>query len=139
VTPSFYTIVLVLIAYMLRNRSNQTTSPAFSPYWERPQFQALVKAKWDILIIMLGTNDANVNDEPPCWELDCPFAQSYKEMIELVRTLGTTQDGPKIYIAVPPPLSSAFYYGMNQTVINTVLPTLLPQVQEVDRDAQIAD
>ena len=39
---------------------------------------------------MLGTNDANINDEPPCWDLHCPFAHSFKEMIELARTLGTT-------------------------------------------------
>ena len=27
-------------------------------YWKRPQYHALTKAKWDIIIIMLGTNDA---------------------------------------------------------------------------------
>merc|ERR1711907_144086 len=31
---------------------------ANSPYWKRPQMKALTSAKWDILIIMLGTNDA---------------------------------------------------------------------------------
>jgi hypothetical protein len=80
---------------MIRNVTNRTASPAFSPYWERAQFQALIKGKWDILVIMLGTNDANVNDEPPCWELGCPFARSFKEMIELVQTLGTTPAGPE--------------------------------------------
>jgi lysophospholipase L1-like esterase len=29
-----------------------------SPYWKRPQYKALTAAKWDIIIIMLGTNDA---------------------------------------------------------------------------------
>ena len=29
-----------------------------SPYWKRPQFKALTANKWDIIIIMLGTNDA---------------------------------------------------------------------------------
>lgn len=28
---------------------------ADSPYWQRPQFKALTAAKWDIIIIMLGT------------------------------------------------------------------------------------
>jgi lysophospholipase L1-like esterase len=105
---------------MIRNVTNRTASKAFSPYWQRPQFRALTQAKWDILIITLGTNDANVNDEPPCWELDCPFAQSYAEMIALARTLGTTPAGPEIYLAIPPPLASSFYFGMNETVINTV-------------------
>ena len=113
---------------MIRNVSNRTASSAFSPFWQRPQYQALVAAKWDILIITLGTNDANVHDEPPCWELDCPFAQSFREMIELARTLGTTAAGPRIYLGVPPPLAAAFYFGMNETVINTVFPQLLPRI-----------
>ena len=29
-----------------------------SPYWKRPQYKALTAGKWDIIIIMLGTNDA---------------------------------------------------------------------------------
>ena len=28
-----------------------------SPYWERPQMKALTGAKWDYIIIMLGTNE----------------------------------------------------------------------------------
>ena len=118
---------------MIRNVTNRTASSAFSPFWQRPQFQALIKAKWDILVVMLGTNDANINDEPPCWDLDCPFAQSFKEMIELARTLGNTPSGPQIYIAVPPPLASAFYYGMNETVINTVFPALMPRIDTANK------
>ena len=29
-----------------------------SPYWQRPQYQTLIGNKWDIVVIMLGTNDA---------------------------------------------------------------------------------
>ena len=29
---------------------------ADSPYWKRPQYKALTAAKWDIIIIMLGTS-----------------------------------------------------------------------------------
>ena len=31
-----------------------------SPYWKRPQYTTLTTNKWDIIIIMLGTNDAKV-------------------------------------------------------------------------------
>ena len=31
---------------------------ADSPYWKRPQFQTLIASKWDVLVVMLGTNDA---------------------------------------------------------------------------------
>jgi hypothetical protein len=75
------------------------------------------------LIIMLGTNDANIRDEPleaitNCTDANasnCAFAQDYASMIEVARTLGVTQGvHPKIFLAIPPPLMSNFYYGMNQ-------------------------
>ena len=92
------------------------------PYWKRGQFQALTQAKWDILIIMLGTNDANIrltNWSDACSSTaatasNCPFSRDYGAMIDLARTLGTTSAGPRIYVTVPPPLMSVFYYGMNQ-------------------------
>jgi lysophospholipase L1-like esterase len=35
-----------------------------SPYWLRPQFQALMSGEWDIVTIMLGTNDAKDHSHP---------------------------------------------------------------------------
>jgi len=58
----------------------------------------------------------------------CSFAQDYKSMIDLVRTLGTTAAGPKIWTATPPPLMAHGAYGMNSTVINTVFQTLVPTI-----------
>ena len=80
-----------------------------SPYWKRPQYKALTAGKWDIIIIMLGTNDAAGLSGPmdTCigpTALKCPFAQDYVSMIEQVKTLGTTAAGPKIYTVVPPPM-----------------------------------
>ena len=37
-----------------------------SPYWKRPQFKALTAKKWDIIIIMLGTNDAKDPETTVC-------------------------------------------------------------------------
>ena len=31
---------------------------ADSPYWNRTQFEQFVNGTWDIVVIMLGTNDA---------------------------------------------------------------------------------
>jgi lysophospholipase L1-like esterase len=110
-----------------------------SPFWQRPQYKALTAGKWDIVTIMLGTNDAKDPDShgPNNWQHDCSgaggvhtegcsFAQDYKDMVDLVRTLGTT-DGvaPKVYGMVPPPLMQEFSYGMNRTVINSVYPDLV--------------
>jgi lysophospholipase L1-like esterase len=110
---------------------------ADSPYWKRPQYNTLTAAKWDIIIIMLGTNDAKeynwkLNDPngrcAGAGALTCPFAVDYMAMINLVKTLGTTSAGPKIFVAVPPPLMQNGGYGMNQTVINTGFPMLVKSI-----------
>lgn len=113
---------------------------ADSPYWQRPQYATLTSNKWDIITIMLGTNDAKDPDShgPNNWHHDCSddkgahttgcqFAQDYKDMIDLVRTLGTA-DGvePKVYSMIPPPLMQEFAIGANRTVINSVFPKLVP-------------
>lgn len=117
-----------------------------SPYWKRPQYSALTKGKWDIIVIMLGTNDAkDLGDHGPNnWQHDCggenhtelsscSFAEDYKSMIDLVRTLGTTPAGPKIYVQIPPPLMQQYAIGANQTVINSVYPKLVPLIQRANK------
>merc|ERR1712070_23997 len=113
------------------------------PYWDSPQYKTLTSNKWDIITIMLGTNDAkdlgsHGHDNWPhdCSDeagnvhtAGCTFAQDYKDMIDLVRTLGTT-DGvePQVYAMIPPPLMKEFAIGANRTVINTVYPKLVPLI-----------
>merc|ERR1712232_898133 len=93
-----------------------------SPFWKKPQYKALVAGKWDIVTIMLGTNDAkDLGDGGPNnWQHDCggpnhtttegcSFAEDYKSMIDLIKTLGTTPAGPKIYVVIPVPIWSATY------------------------------
>ena len=116
------------------------------PYWERPQYKTLVANKWDIVVIMLGTNDANPNAWPaahgcgtistPSTE-NCQYSDDYLAMIKEVRELGTTPTGPLIYVMPPPPLMNnnrnplnhtqeAVY--PNQTIINSMLPILVPRI-----------
>ena len=113
-----------------------------SPYWQRPQYAALLNASWDAVIVMLGTNDAKDGGSggPPNWPhdcfdgatgaplLSCSFAQDYMAMIDVVRGLGRRRGGAAaakspvaVFVALPPPLMQARAYGMNQTVINDVL------------------
>jgi len=112
---------------------------ADSPYWERPQYDALTAGTWDIVVIMLGTNDAKDpgSQGPDNWQHDCGgpyqtttegcrFADDYRSMIEVVKTLGN----PTIYAMVPPPLMQVYAIGANQTVINTVYPQLIPMIVE---------
>lgn len=116
-----------------------------SPYWQRPQYQTLISNKWDIVVIMLGTNDAKDPGDggPNNWHDNCgpsinslnltacSFAQDYLAMIDVIRTLGTTPGVPPvIYAAVPPPLMQHGSIGANQTVINSVYPALVPLIAQ---------
>lgn len=116
-----------------------------SPYWQRGQYKTLTSAKWDIIVIMLGTNDAKDPGDhgPNNWQHDCggvdntklngcSFADDYKSMIDIVKTLGTTAAGPKIYPMIPPPLMQQYSIGANQTVINSVYPKLVPLIEKAD-------
>ena len=112
-----------------------------SPFWHRPQFAALVRQDWDVVAIMLGTNDAKDRGDrgPPNWPHDCAataraslagcsFAADYKALIDVVRNFGTTPAGPKIYLLIPPPLMKNGSIGANQTVINSLYPRLVPLI-----------
>ena len=116
-----------------------------SPYWLRPQFQALLGGEWDILTIMLGTNDAKDHtghafshepDNTSDWQHDCggvehttiegcTFATDFLAMVEVIRSHWPKA---KIYGMVPPPLMKDRAYGMNNTVINSILPKLVPLI-----------
>lgn len=125
---------------------------ANSPYWQRPQYKALTASKWDIIVIMLGTNDAKDPGDhgPNNWQHDCggpdhtttegcTFAEDFRSMVELVRTLGTTSAGPKVYVQVPPPLMQQRSIGANQTVINSVYPNLFPLIAKENSATGLID
>ena len=73
-------------------------------------------------------------------DMKCSFAQDYKAFIALARTLGTSAATiPDIWLAAPPPLidggstnKTAKPYGMNQTVINDILPPLMQRINQAN-------
>merc|ERR1712100_292092 len=63
----------------------------------------------------------------------CSYADDYKSMVELVRTLGTVNGtAPKVYAMIPPPLMQQYSIGANQTVINSIYPKLVPLIQKAN-------
>ena len=109
---------------------------ADSPFWKRPQYAALLNGTWDVITILLGTNDAKdkASGGPSDWthqcgQLEgCAFADDFASFIAVASTLGRGGNSPLIYAMVPPPLMKQGAYGMNETVINTVLPALIPLI-----------
>ena len=66
---------------------------------------------------------------------DCNFATDYRALLDVIKTLGRTPGQlPDIYIAIPPALMEQGAYGMNQTIINSVFPELIPLIATANSD-----
>ena len=110
------------------------------------RYRALTASKWDVIVIMLGTNDAHNDCGTPAsrigcssdWARDCGgpentslancrFAEDFASLVSLVKTLGTTPTGPKVYVMTPTPMMAHNKKSpAMQTTINTLLPKLFP-------------
>eukprot|EP01046_Picozoa_sp_COSAG06_P005936 COSAG06_NODE_271_length_18677_cov_157.113360_7_plen_369_part_00 len=86
-------------------------------YWSTPQYAAALNSSSEIVVLMLGTNDAMAKR----WALSGgEFASDYLAMARSFLASRTPQ--PKLYLMVPPPLYRDGRYNMNQTVINSLFP-----------------
>jgi lysophospholipase L1-like esterase len=68
-----------------------------TPYMNTTTFQNALDYQPDIVIIMLGTNDA----QPGVHQYNASFVDDYKALIQAFQTLASH---PKIWIALPPPI-----------------------------------
>jgi acyl-CoA thioesterase-1 len=105
-----------------------------SPYVNRGSWPRVLASNADIIIIMLGTNDAKdrSNGGPPNWENDGRTGQEqyvvdYKFFVDTFKQFSSK---PTIYTAIPPPLYIPRVFGMNQTVINHIFPQLIPNINK---------
>lgn len=127
---------------------------ADSPYWDRSSYTTLIENTWDIVVIMLGTNDAKdaASGGPPNWQHDCShpdgsafiegctFAEDYASFIDVVSTLGRKNGtSPLIYTMIPAPLMELGSIGANNTVINTIYPQLIPLIKAQNRVDGLVD
>merc|ERR1711904_84875 len=65
----------------------------------------------------------------------CNFAKAYKELLDVIRTVGPdAQTPPEVHIMIPPPLMQNGAYNMNQTIINTIFPQLVPLIGAANSD-----
>lgn len=87
-----------------------------SSYWTRPEYSAVLNSSADVIVLMLGTNDAKVDR----WQKSSSaFSSDYAAMIASFKRMPSH---PEVLIMVPPPLYSDGVYGMNQSVINSIFP-----------------
>jgi lysophospholipase L1-like esterase len=105
-----------------------------SPYVDRLAWPKVLNSNADMIILMLGTNDAkdHANGGPENWEntgynstgLES-FSSDYAYFITTFR-----EHLPKaiVFAAIPPPLYKKGVFGMDSVVINNVFPFLIPHL-----------
>jgi len=87
------------------------------PYWNTAPFTPSHDFKPDIVIIMLGTNDA----KPGNWANNAPFVSDYTALIESYKTLDSQ---PSIYICYPPPVYAVVAGITDARIKNEVIPRI---------------
>lgn len=126
--PDYAVTNLGVVATVVQKRSlvKQPNS-----YWDTEAKAKLANSTWDIVVITFGTSDAL---DPPYWNHEfcdrdealgnCSFWSDYNDLIGLVRTLGS----PEVYLTIPPAVTKQGVYTINQTIVNSVLPQLIPKI-----------
>ena len=99
-----------------------------SSYWNTIQFEELTSHRWDAVVVMLGTNDAKFElwDERCDEATDahaCTFWTDSKALIESVGSISS-----EVFLVIPPPVVTQGGYSINATVVNSILPRLLPLI-----------
>jgi lysophospholipase L1-like esterase len=93
------------------------------PYWDDINFKASTEFKPDIVIIMLGTNDA----KPFNWSHKDEFAADYLSLIEHYRKFGA-----HVYLAVPAPVYGQGNFSIDPEIIKN---EVVPLIRKIATDA----
>lgn len=110
--------------YALRNFGAGSTTvnlASDTPYMNTTVYQEALDYKPDIVIVMLGTNDA----QPSLVPYNGTFIEDYKAIIQSFQAL---PNNPDIYVVLPPPI-----YGTQDGKMNPEFfaQTLIPDIQQV--------
>ena len=100
--PYYLWLKLGLQQYSLRNFGAGSTTISLNtetPYMETEEFQKALDFQPNIVIIMLGTNDA----QPNLKHNNATLTEDYVKMIKAFQALSSK---PEIWIALPPPIYS---------------------------------
>lgn len=110
---------------MLKNGLCGPPADGDCAYWDTETYPLALNSTPDIVTIMFGTNDAKNFNWFGVQEKGDSFHSDYLDMISAFRSLPSK---PKVFVMIPPPLYPPDPYDMNSTVINGVLPKLLPEI-----------
>ena len=88
-----------------------------TPYWNTSKFVPSHEFNPDIVIIMLGTNDA----KPINWVNKSRFIGNYNELIQSYKNLSSQ---PKVYICYPPPVYGEVAGITDARIKNEIIPKI---------------
>lgn len=107
------------------------------PYNVTHEYKASLKVHPDIVVIMLGTNNAaSIHRIGTDSAARAAFQQAYTALIQRYKALPSS---PRVVLVVPPPLLKDGKYGLHQNVINSILPKLVHQVAYANNISQVVD
>jgi acyl-CoA thioesterase I len=89
------------------------------PYWNDPAFSASDAFKPDVVVVMLGTNDA----KPQNWSHKADFVGDYTSLIGHYRTPGAL-----VYVVLPPPVYAPGAFSIDPNVLSGEVVPLIRQI-----------
>jgi len=92
------------------------------PYWDEANFGASGDFSPDIVIVMLGTNDAKAQN----WSHASEFTGDYDALVAHYRALGAL-----VYVAAPPPVYAPGAYDIQPDVLND---DIVPRERQIAAD-----
>jgi hypothetical protein len=96
---------------------------SYTPYLYEPRFSAAKLFLPDIVVILLGTNDARADNYQSIDE----FVADYKQLVGELQAL---ESNPKIYLVKPPPIFENELELSNDNLVGGVI----PRVEQVAND-----
>ena len=105
----------------------------FKPYWQTPHFEAFNRSSWDVVVIMMGTNDVKHEWFPrPCLRGGtgpCAVATELTSLINLARERGAS----RVFVVLPPPALREAAFSITQSQVNANLQQVLRSAAEANR------
>ncbi len=99
------------------------------PYWNESAYTTSTSFAPDLVIILLGTNDA----KPQNWQHQTEFAMDYGALVEHYQMLGA-----RVYVAIPAPVFGAGAFDISPQILAEQVVPLVRQAA-VERDAPQID
>lgn len=98
-----------------------------TPYMNTTKFQDTLEFQPDIVIIMLGTNDA----QPSLHQYNTSFVSDYVELVAVFQALSST---PQVWIVVPPPIFSNQSGKIDTSFFKL---TIIPLIEETAKQTDL--